>query len=385
MAESLSSEQCPQLSPIIHTRRKDPTAQRSEPYNTMTRGGTTNSSSDSEDESEDDLDFEVRFSRTRRASGKDKKLSSVPAKKPAPPRRRAAAGSSSDDDDGNDNDDDSEDTSVASSGSSSSSEDSYVEDAKPASKRRKTATPKSSSQQATTKRTATTSTNKAASTKKKPSLSSKPLGRATVNEKKAVKVASKATVQSKAKPLVKKPAKAAASKDPSSSDDNLDDPAVDFAGHDSKPSAVPSPRKKKTTKAPRMSSSSLAEPLPTELDVILPHPLSRSSGECCILVQIDPDDAAALDLEGATGAVGRIETDDDGGTQANRKTIVPTCGSNDVAFPNPSLTSIPIFVRNTVHRSHPRSEGESVPRDALPVCHRIGTIVGSQKEWRIWG
>jgi len=37
-----------------------------------------------------------------------------------------------------------------------------------------------------------------------------------------------------------------------------------------------------------------------------------SNGECTVLVQIDPTESSELALEGATGAVGRLETDKDG-------------------------------------------------------------------------
>jgi hypothetical protein len=36
-------------------------------------------------------------------------------------------------------------------------------------------------------------------------------------------------------------------------------------------------------------------------------------GECTLLLQLDPDDAANLDTEGASGAIGRLEVDGDGG------------------------------------------------------------------------
>lgn len=36
-------------------------------------------------------------------------------------------------------------------------------------------------------------------------------------------------------------------------------------------------------------------------------------GECTLLLQIDAEDATNLDIEGSSGAIGRIEVDSDGG------------------------------------------------------------------------
>jgi hypothetical protein len=51
------------------------------------------------------------------------------------------------------------------------------------------------------------------------------------------------------------------------------------------------------------------------LDVIIPTSLlaEPTGGECSMLVQIDPRDAALLDFEGAQGAIGRFEAEDTGG------------------------------------------------------------------------
>jgi hypothetical protein len=49
-------------------------------------------------------------------------------------------------------------------------------------------------------------------------------------------------------------------------------------------------------------------------DIVLPPNLMHScsnSGECTVLVQIDPNDAYNLDFTGAVGVVGRMEADDD--------------------------------------------------------------------------
>ena len=49
-------------------------------------------------------------------------------------------------------------------------------------------------------------------------------------------------------------------------------------------------------------------------DVILPPLLgSGNSGECTVMIEVDPEDAALLDYEGISGAIGRFEADDRGG------------------------------------------------------------------------
>ena len=40
------------------------------------------------------------------------------------------------------------------------------------------------------------------------------------------------------------------------------------------------------------------------LELLLPPSLGNPSGECSVLIQIDPEDSAALDFEGTTGAFG---------------------------------------------------------------------------------
>lgn len=49
-------------------------------------------------------------------------------------------------------------------------------------------------------------------------------------------------------------------------------------------------------------------------DIILPasYFTESSTGECSILVQIEPQDAMLLDFEGASGAIGRFEADANG-------------------------------------------------------------------------
>lgn len=48
-----------------------------------------------------------------------------------------------------------------------------------------------------------------------------------------------------------------------------------------------------------------------DFDVVVP-PSLLNNGECTVIVQIDPEDSTALEFAGATGAVGRMETDDQG-------------------------------------------------------------------------
>jgi hypothetical protein len=80
-------------------------------------------------------------------------------------------------------------------------------------------------------------------------------------------------------------------------------------------------KKQASTFKKATASTSTQQPTPVEsaavenddsFDIIFPHQLG-SNGECTILVQIDPQDSAALDFTGATGAIGRLETDNEGG------------------------------------------------------------------------
>ena len=99
-----------------------------------------------------------------------------------------------------------------------------------------------------------------------------------------------------------------------------------------KPSTPKSPPKHRQNVPSSSSSSSLsrppvnmAQPTPVDkdeeqqeetttttdvYDILYPTGLDR--GEVTLLVQIDPPDAVTLDLEGATGAIGRLETDAQG-------------------------------------------------------------------------
>lgn len=52
-------------------------------------------------------------------------------------------------------------------------------------------------------------------------------------------------------------------------------------------------------------------------DIVLPasfltETTTTGCGECSMLVQIEPQDATLLDFEGASGAIGRFESDENG-------------------------------------------------------------------------
>lgn len=48
------------------------------------------------------------------------------------------------------------------------------------------------------------------------------------------------------------------------------------------------------------------------LDIIVPASLGNTTGECTVLVELQPDDANLLDFEGSTGAIGRFQVDSEG-------------------------------------------------------------------------
>ena len=70
-----------------------------------------------------------------------------------------------------------------------------------------------------------------------------------------------------------------------------------------------------------MSATAITKPesdvvvIQDSFDIIIPASLlteSTTTGECSILVQIEPQDATLLDFEGASGAIGRFESDENG-------------------------------------------------------------------------
>ena len=86
-----------------------------------------------------------------------------------------------------------------------------------------------------------------------------------------------------------------------------------------------SAEKKKTTPSPKQKDTNIGKVDENDkkketkvnansaLDVILPPSLlTGAGGECTVMIQVDPDDAALLDYEGISGAIGRFEADGQG-------------------------------------------------------------------------
>ena len=67
-----------------------------------------------------------------------------------------------------------------------------------------------------------------------------------------------------------------------------------------------SPKKKKHTSKPTHYT------VGDSLDILVPTSLGNNAGECTVLVELQPDDAALLDFEGSTGAIGRFQVDSEG-------------------------------------------------------------------------
>ena len=136
--------------------------------------------------------------------------------------------------------------------------------------------------------------------------------------------------------------------DSASSDNNAASSAKNVSGTRAKIRA--SPKKAGTIKsealqassskpAPKSPSKKLKSPPSTSkkkalvpanvkdaFDVHLPPIFaSGNNGECSLLLQLDPDDAATLDYTGLSGAIGRLEADDHGGK--NPHFVLLTCAS----------------------------------------------------------
>ena len=67
------------------------------------------------------------------------------------------------------------------------------------------------------------------------------------------------------------------------------------------------------------TSALVDEPSSTEaeqdsFDVVIPPMIANGNagGECTIMVEVDPEDAAILDYEGISGAIGRFEANEQG-------------------------------------------------------------------------
>ena len=76
------------------------------------------------------------------------------------------------------------------------------------------------------------------------------------------------------------------------------------------PSKSPSSPKKKAS--PKKSKKPEHHTVSNSLELLLPPTLGNASGECSVLVQIDPEDSATLDFEGTTGAFGRFQVNSEG-------------------------------------------------------------------------
>jgi sRNA-binding protein len=71
------------------------------------------------------------------------------------------------------------------------------------------------------------------------------------------------------------------------------------------------PESIKSTKK-SVSSSTIHHTVADSLDIIFPLSLGKSTMDCTVLVQIDPDDSKNLDFEGTTGAIGRFQVNKKG-------------------------------------------------------------------------
>lgn len=80
-----------------------------------------------------------------------------------------------------------------------------------------------------------------------------------------------------------------------------------------RPAETPSttaPYSSTKTTPPTTTNAPALPPIPDSFDIVLPTSLGTKSGDCTILVQIEPKDAALLELDGANGAIGRLEAND---------------------------------------------------------------------------
>jgi hypothetical protein len=67
-------------------------------------------------------------------------------------------------------------------------------------------------------------------------------------------------------------------------------------------------------KVKRMKTDTVVSVESDSFDIIVPNSLlGLNGGGCTVLLQIDTQDASALDFSGAVGVVGRLETDEQGG------------------------------------------------------------------------
>lgn len=122
------------------------------------------------------------------------------------------------------------------------------------------------------------------------------------------------------------------------------------------------PSSKKPRAKPDGSSSNVKVNLDESLNVVLPRSWNQS-GECTIIIQIDPSDSTSLDLEGTQGAVGRMETDEEGGMLFTSRRSTVTC----------CHIAMKVFLRQPIVflRSYTGSKGETIQRKNFPRtdCH----------------
>lgn len=136
------------------------------------------------------------------------------------------------------------------------------------------------------------------------------------------------------------------------------------------PSKTKSPSSSKAPSSPKKlpKSPEAAEPVNDSFDVILPPLLgTNSNGECTILVQLDPHDAATLDYEGVSGAIGRFEADDRGGKYEYDSKQFWHHFANASLFDLRALT-FASFVRNVIN-SYSRFKGMPVSRKHTSRTH----------------
>jgi len=107
-------------------------------------------------------------------------------------------------------------------------------------------------------------------------------------------------------------------------------------------------------------------------DILYPTSLER--GEVTLLVQIDPQDAATLDLEGATGAIGRLETDAHG-RQGGVILDLKGCQYHGTLFPGPTAMVLSLPKKKTAMSSSlATASSSSAAADSAPAMAPVVKI-----------
>jgi hypothetical protein len=111
-------------------------------------------------------------------------------------------------------------------------------------------------------------------------------------------------------------------------------------------------------------------------DIIIPASLlteSTTTGECSILVQIEPQDATLLDFEGASGAIGRFESDENGSAYLTSEACICCLSCSSfyiaVAVVVPTNKTHHTFA-HAINDSHFRLEGLPIRRNDSPRTYR---------------